>query len=175
MTEQQDRQLIAEARKYGPESMSSRLIARLADALESRLSVPVTEEAWQEVRHGECDCVPDLGPSHCHMCREGDLDGPVGEWSSAPCRVPVVDADTREAAATIIQATFPTGAGGYSIVWEDCFPAVDALIAAGLLGNRDRDAKKWREGYRAATHDSVGEPGTPDTQNPYLTTEEGQE
>lgn len=30
--------------------------------------------------HIECDCVPDLGPSHCHLCSER-LDQHV-EWSN---------------------------------------------------------------------------------------------
>lgn len=45
---------------------------------------------------------------------------------------PAVD---REALATVLQEQFPTGAGGYAVVWEDCLAAVDALLAA--LGARD--------------------------------------
>lgn len=33
--------------------------------------------------HFECDCVPDLGPSHCHRCSQ--LLGTSVPWSDAPC------------------------------------------------------------------------------------------
>lgn len=36
-----------------------------------------------------------------------------------------------EELATLIQHGFPTGGGGYSIVWEDCFPAARAILDAG--------------------------------------------
>lgn len=41
---------------------------------------------WQEAMHGECDCVPDLGPSHCHRC-SAEHAGRIVVWAEAPCRV----------------------------------------------------------------------------------------
>lgn len=32
-----------------------------------------------ELAHWECDCVPDIGPSHCHGC--SDAVGHEVEWS----------------------------------------------------------------------------------------------
>jgi hypothetical protein len=34
--------------------------------------------------HFRCDCVPDLGPAHCHRCSRG-AGSPV-QWDNAPCR-----------------------------------------------------------------------------------------
>lgn len=53
----------------------------------------MSDEAWQETEHGECDCVPNLGPSHCHLCTEAVPGGPIVEWSSAPCRDNTKSAD----------------------------------------------------------------------------------
>lgn len=39
----------------------------------------MSDIAPQEFLHVECDCVPDLGPSHCHLCSMGDH---VIQW---PC------------------------------------------------------------------------------------------
>ena len=41
----------------------------------------------REVEHVECDCVPDLGPSHCHLC--GDAAGKIIEWREAHTAVAV--------------------------------------------------------------------------------------
>ncbi|MCI4659763.1 hypothetical protein [Cryobacterium zhongshanensis] len=35
--------------------------------------------------HFSCDCVPDLGPKHCHRCSQIAGSGIV-EWENAPCR-----------------------------------------------------------------------------------------
>ena len=35
----------------------------------------------REVAHWECDCVPDLGPTHCHAC--GDAAGHPVEWADS--------------------------------------------------------------------------------------------
>lgn len=43
--------------------------------------VPEDPKPWQETQHGECDCVPDLGPSHCHLCGEGL--GHIVTWDEA--------------------------------------------------------------------------------------------
>lgn len=45
----------------------------------------------RSVSHVECDCVPDLGPSHCHLCSEnqqrevawGECDQGAGRPESA--------------------------------------------------------------------------------------------
>lgn len=36
---------------------------------------------WQWNIHGECDCVPELGPSHCHLC--GEAEGHPVPWDEA--------------------------------------------------------------------------------------------
>lgn len=65
----------------------------------------------------------------------------------------------REALATLIQKSFPTGAGGYSVIWEDCLPAADEILAAGRQSESqllteaqlERDAAlEAAENYRAA-------------------------
>jgi hypothetical protein len=42
-----------------------------------------SERPWQAAEHGECDCVPDLGPSHCHLCGLLYNDGQPVVWSDA--------------------------------------------------------------------------------------------
>ena len=42
-------------------------------------------EHWQDAMHGECDCVPEVGPPHCHRCAV-EQGGPV-PWADAPCRM----------------------------------------------------------------------------------------
>lgn len=57
----------------------SRIIKGLADALATRVPVQgepnsrarQIDEAAPDARehlHAKCDCVPDLGPAHCHLC-----------------------------------------------------------------------------------------------------------
>ena len=42
--------------------------------------IPVEQDP-REVAHIECDCVPDLGPSHCHLC--GERVGHPVQWVDA--------------------------------------------------------------------------------------------
>ena len=44
-------------------------------------STPSPAQDVREVAHVECDCVPDLGPSHCHKC--GDEAGHIVPWANA--------------------------------------------------------------------------------------------
>ena len=60
----------------------ARKIASLLDGAPTTLpSVEAGEVAQdpREVAHIECDCVPDLGPSHCHLC--GTRAGTPVPWS----------------------------------------------------------------------------------------------
>ena len=95
---------------------------------------------------------------------------PIPSWAVGALRaalesrlsVPVLDADTREAARKLIREYMP-GADGES----DSEVIADALIAAGLLGNRDRDADIWDAGYAGWSH---GENYGVGVQNPYRAT-----
>lgn len=40
--------------------------------------------------HYRCDCVPNLGPAHCHRCSR--LSDTHVEWESAPCKSMVASA-----------------------------------------------------------------------------------
>lgn len=37
----------------------------------------------RETQHVRCDCVPGLGPAHCHLC--GDRAGHVVPWDECTC------------------------------------------------------------------------------------------
>src|SRR5690606_5171822 len=104
----------------------------LADAVIAHLStLPVEVEAEpsgtdpREVAHIECDCIPNLGPSHCHLC--GERAGHPISWAAAhrsqPVQVEVTDETgrLRSAIAEALELTQP----GFGMT----FPVVDRLRA----------------------------------------------
>lgn len=82
-------ELIAEARRWAnghPNRRSSELMRALADAL---AAVPDAATDVREYLHAKCDCVPDLGPAHCHLC---SADGSPVEWANCVAVQQVTDA-----------------------------------------------------------------------------------
>lgn len=77
---------------------------------------------------GDYQC--DLTADHYHLGHQSFAAQAI--WSPIPqaAQPVVVSAAQREKFADRVQECFPTGAGGYSVIWEDCFPAVDAILAA---------------------------------------------
>jgi hypothetical protein len=69
-----------------------------AETLEAKVHPTVTDP--RTVAHIECDCVPDLGPSHCHLCSERL--GRQVSWAEA--HLTVTDAEV-EAAMSAYYAT----------------------------------------------------------------------
>lgn len=65
----------------------------LADAILaagfSRAAVPDAATDVREYLHAKCDCVPDLGPAHCHLC---SADGSPVEWANCVAVQQVTDA-----------------------------------------------------------------------------------
>ena len=55
----------------------------------SRAAVPDAATAAREHLHAKCDCVPDLGPAHCHLC---SADGSPVEWANCVAVQQVTDA-----------------------------------------------------------------------------------
>lgn len=59
----------------------------LADVLEASLTVPDGDVRGR--LHAECDCVPDLGPAHCHLCgNEKGVPVPWPECSAVRAAAP---------------------------------------------------------------------------------------
>lgn len=46
------------------------------------------QDAQPRPPHFRCDCVPELGPAHCHRCTENRSvrDQAIVQWEDAPCR-----------------------------------------------------------------------------------------
>lgn len=55
----------------------------------SRAAVPDAATDAREHLHAKCDCVPDLGPAHCHLC---SADGSPVEWANCVAVQQVTDA-----------------------------------------------------------------------------------
>lgn len=72
VNEELDRlRLAAEDAAGGPPSAEQvDALIDLVDALEARLAALTTAQEGdaRERLHAKCDCVPDLGPAHCHLC-----------------------------------------------------------------------------------------------------------
>ena len=67
----------------------------------------------REVAHIECDCVPDLGPSHCHLCSERR--GAPVPWTTAhpaPSVKPSVEDVARRHSRVSMDGTCICGAVG---------------------------------------------------------------
>ena len=54
-----------------------------------RAAVPDAATDVREYLHAKCDCVPDLGPAHCHLC---SADGSPVEWANCVAVQQVTDA-----------------------------------------------------------------------------------
>lgn len=54
-----------------------------------RAAVPDAVTDAREHLHAKCDCVPDLGPAHCHLC---SADGSPVEWANCVAVQQVTDA-----------------------------------------------------------------------------------
>lgn len=52
-------------------------------------AVPDAATDAREYLHAKCDCVPDLGPAHCHLC---SADGSPVEWANCVAVQQVTDA-----------------------------------------------------------------------------------
>ena len=65
----------------------------------------------REVAHWECDCVPDLGPTHCHAC--SDAAGHPVEWADSThgpsAEVAELKAKIADAVARLHAASIPLG------------------------------------------------------------------
>jgi hypothetical protein len=88
-----------------------------AETLEAKVHPTVTDP--RTVAHIECDCVPDLGPSHCHLCSERL--GRQVSWAEA--HLTVTDAEVQAAARVIFDQTNEPG-------WSAVVIARRALTAA---------------------------------------------
>lgn len=65
-------------------SMADAILARWP-----RAAVPGAAPDAREYMHAKCDCVPDLGPAHCHLC---SADGSPVEWANCVAVQQVTDA-----------------------------------------------------------------------------------
>jgi len=66
-----------------------------------RATVPDAATDVREYLHAKCDCVPDLGPAHCHLC---SADGSPVEWANCVAVQQVTDApETVEAAFKTVE------------------------------------------------------------------------
>lgn len=59
------------------------------DEVFSHATVPDAATDAREYLHAKCDCVPDLGPAHCHLC---SADGSPVEWANCVAVQQVTDA-----------------------------------------------------------------------------------
>lgn len=82
MTEDQREHLREKQREAAEEIM--RMIPSL-----TRAAVPDAAPDAREYLHAKCDCVPDLGPAHCHLC---SADGSPVEWANCVAVQQVTDA-----------------------------------------------------------------------------------
>ncbi len=81
----------------------------------------------RKVAHIECDCVPDLGPSHCHLCSERR--GAPVPWGEAHRTLPSVEDLAREIRAQIEsdEALLPESA--QAIFWPNVDAAAKRVLA----------------------------------------------
>ena len=77
-----------EAALWDVEGPTPQMLLTAAEALEARDAEVAELRAerdgllrLREVAHWECDCVPDLGPTHCHAC--SDAAGHPVEWADS--------------------------------------------------------------------------------------------
>ena len=61
------------------QALDPKLLTAAADALATRVPVQGEPRDVRELLHAKCDCVPDLGPEHCHLC--GNVKGSPVPWS----------------------------------------------------------------------------------------------
>lgn len=83
---------------------------RLVDLAEKTVPAPTDP---REVAHIECDCVPDLGPTHCHLCSERA--GHPLSWAEAH-PVPTIEADPGAVADWL--DGFDWGGSNHGEEWE---------------------------------------------------------
>lgn len=71
----------------------------------SRATVPDAATDAREHLHAKCDCVPDLGPAHCHLC--SNVKGSTVPWGE--CEAVVAERDAAVAAIERVRAIHAPG------------------------------------------------------------------
>lgn len=89
------------------------------------------ERPMQEHAHWRCDCVPDLGPAHCHRCSR--IQGRAVAWEQAPC---AEYAETALLAAETALAVRPR-MEGEALADEVAALMVDLLVAGPGTGRAE--------------------------------------
>lgn len=92
-----------------------------------RSSGQTAETAHRPV-HFECDCVPNLGPPHCHAC--GDEVGNPVYWSTCPLATPPQVDEAKLAEVLVRSLTYSTGLDAEV---NDAIAAVQANAVAEWL------------------------------------------
>ena len=88
----------------------------------------LNDDVAPETKHFRCDCVPNLGPAHCHAC--GDAKGTEVPWEECPENTAApapIEAGEREALEQAVTDGMP-----YTATDRDIISVVDAVLAAGF-------------------------------------------
>ena len=140
MTE--DERLIVDAEAYLDDGLDDPkdLVKRLADRLATLTTAP--EGDVREHLHAKCDCVPDLGPAHCHLC--GNEKGEPVPWPECLAVRVAVPAETE-------------GQRWYAACWRDDNGYLNELESKTVVREYAEAAvKRWKGA-------ELGEPnGQPD-------------
>lgn len=111
---------------------------RLRGAFQDGTSWQVSREVTdpRDVAHIECDCVPHLGPSHCHLCSKRE--SREVRWSEAHGSREVTEAEVAEIVDEAIQwSTARVSGAGIRYQYDDLRAMVERAARAALIADRE--------------------------------------